>query len=115
MTIVAIATLVFSLTACAATTTTQTPTVKDPTTTVQNPTPSVKTFTAAQLATFNGKNGQPAYIAVSGVVYDVTHAQGWKNGSHQGVSAGKDITSIIMQAPHGTSVLTGLTVVGKLI
>jgi predicted heme/steroid binding protein len=63
---------------------------------------------------YNGKNGQPAYIAVSGVVYDVTNAQGWRNGSHQGVSAGQDLTSAITQAPHGTSVLNGLTVVGKL-
>lgn len=123
MTIVAIATLMFSLAACSATTTTKTPTINSPVTnnptpTTQNPTsttPAVKSFTLAQLAIYNGKNGQPAYIAVSGVVYDVTNAQGWKNGSHQGVNAGQDLTSAIAQAPHGTSVLAGLPVVGNLV
>ena len=123
MTIAAIATLMFSLAACSATTAPKTPVTNPPVTnnpnpTTQNPTPvtpSVKTFTTAQLAKYNGKNGQPAYIAVSGIVYDVTNAQGWNNGSHQGVSAGQDLTSAIMQAPHGTSVLNGLPVVGKLV
>jgi predicted heme/steroid binding protein len=114
MTIAAIATLMFSLAACAATTTVKTPVTNNPTPTTQNPTPTVKTFTLAQLAKYNGMNGMPAYIAVSGVVYDVTNAKGWSNGSHQGVSAGQDLTAAITQAPHGTSVLTGLPVVGKL-
>lgn len=121
MTIAAIATLMFSLAACSAASTTKTPTTNppmsnNPSTTVNTPstTPASQTFTTAQLAMYNGKNGQPAYIAVSGVVYDVTNAQGWRNGSHQGVSAGQDLTSTITQAPHGSSVLKGLTVVGKL-
>lgn len=125
MTIAAIATLVFTLAACSATSAPKTPVTNNPTPTTQTPapttqtpkptTPAVKTFTLAQLATYNGKNGQPAYVAVSGVVYDVTNAKGWNNGSHQGVSAGKDITKAVAQAPHGTSVLTGLKVVGKLV
>ncbi|MGB7595407.1 MAG: cytochrome b5 domain-containing protein [Erysipelotrichaceae bacterium] len=122
MTIAAIATLVFTLAACSATSAPKTPvtnnpspTTQTPSPTTQTPTPTVKTFTLAQLAKYNGMNGQPAYIAVSGVVYDVTNAKGWNNGSHQGVSAGQDLTKAITQAPHGTSVLTGLPVVGKLV
>lgn len=119
MTIAAIATLMFSLAACSAAITPKTPVVNppvtnNPTPTTQNTSPSVKTFTLAQLAKYNGMNGQSAYIAVSGVVYDVTNAKGWNNGSHQGVSAGQDLTSAITQAPHGTSVLKGLPVVGKI-
>ena len=73
---------------------------------------SQKVFTAAELATYNGKNGNPAYVAVNGVVYDVTNVKEWQNGTHQGLSAGQDLTSQIAQSPHGTSVLSGLTVVG---
>lgn len=117
MTIAAIAALMFSLAACSATPAPKTPVTDNPTPITQNPTPTpnVKTFTLAELANFNGKNGQPAYIAVSGVVYDVTNVKSWNNGSHQGVSAGKDLTKVITQAPHGTSVLTGLKVVGTLV
>lgn len=36
-----------------------------------------KTFTTEELAAFNGQNGNPAYIAVDGVVYDVTKVSTW--------------------------------------
>jgi predicted heme/steroid binding protein len=74
-----------------------------------------KEFTTAELATYDGLSGHKAYIAVSGKVYDVTTAEGWKNGSHQGVKAGQDLTVIITSAPHGTSVLKNLKVVGTLV
>ena len=73
-----------------------------------------KVFTLDELKTYDGQNGNPAYVAVSGVVYDVTNAKGWSNGAHQGHSAGQDLTSVITSAPHGTSILTGLTIVGTL-
>ncbi|MFT8317684.1 MAG: cytochrome b5 domain-containing protein [Sporolactobacillus sp.] len=71
-------------------------------------------FTLAELKKYNGQNGQPAYVAVSGKVYDVTHASGWHNGYHHGVQAGRDLTAAIEHAPHGTSVLSQLKVVGDL-
>ena len=74
-----------------------------------------KEFTTAELATYDGLNGHKAYIAVSGKVYDVTNAEGWHNGSHQGVQAGQDLTLIITSAPHGTSVLSKLKIVGTLV
>ena len=73
-----------------------------------------KVFTKAELAKYNGQNGNPAYVAVSGVVYDVTNVKQWSNGQHHGLSAGQDLTAQIAGAPHGTSVLDGLPVVGKL-
>lgn len=38
-----------------------------------------KTFTREELAKFNGQNGQPAYVAISGTVYDVSKGclEGW--------------------------------------
>jgi len=73
-----------------------------------------KTFTLDELAKNDGKNGNPGYVLISGVVYDVTNNKDWKNGEHQGLVAGKDLTSEIEKAPHGVSVLKGLTIVGKL-
>jgi predicted heme/steroid binding protein len=76
--------------------------------------PAALMLTVDELATYNGQNGQPAYIAVNGVIYDVTNVPQWKNGSHQGYTAGKDLTAEIAKAPHGESVLKNLPVVGKL-
>lgn len=77
-------------------------------------TSSQKIFTLSELKKYNGQNGAPAYVAVDGTVYDVTNAKDWQNGTHHGFSAGQDLTQAIKQSPHGTSVLSGLPVVGKL-
>ncbi|KDR96578.1 Predicted heme/steroid binding protein [Peptoclostridium litorale DSM 5388] len=70
--------------------------------------------TLQELSQYNGKEGNPAYIAVDGVVYDVTDHPGWKDGMHSGVSAGQDITQQLKEAPHGDSKLEGLKVVGRI-
>ena len=75
---------------------------------------SGKTFTLDELKTYNGQNGNPAYVAVSGVVYDVTNASQWSNGKHQTVTAGTDLTSALASSPHGSKVLANLPVVGSL-
>lgn len=73
------------------------------------------TLTAEELSAFNGKDGQPAYIAVDGVIYDVTKVSFWKNGEHNGFAAGQDLTEEIKtKSPHGVSKLRGLPVVGTL-
>ncbi len=71
-------------------------------------------LTVEELAAYDGKNGNPAYVAVDGVIYDVTDGPQWANGTHNGNTAGKDLTDVIKSAPHGESVLAKLTVVGKL-
>lgn len=73
------------------------------------------TFTLDELAQYDGKNGNDAYVAVDGIVYDVTNAAKWQNGSHYGVQAGTDCTTAISRSPHGTSVLDGLPIVGTLV
>jgi len=73
-------------------------------------------LTLAELAKYNGKDGQPAYVAVDGVIYDVSAYPKWKNGDHNGYSAGNDLTEIIKnKSPHGVAKLKGVPVVGKLI
>ncbi len=73
------------------------------------------TLTLDELAQYDGKDGNPAYIAVDGVIYDVTDVALWKNGAHNGYTAGQDLTDEIKNiSPHGVSKLKGLPVVGKL-
>lgn len=77
---------------------------------------SLLTLTSEELATYNGKNGMPEYVAVDGVIYDVTGVEAWKSGSHKGGKAGSDITKKIKgDSPHKLSVLKKLKVVGKLV
>ena len=74
------------------------------------------TFTLEELSQYNGKNGAKAYVAVDGVVYDVTDVPAWKNGEHKnGLTAGKDLSKEILSSPHGKKVLENLPVVGKLV
>ncbi|MDA5388757.1 MULTISPECIES: cytochrome b5 domain-containing protein [Loigolactobacillus] len=72
-----------------------------------------KTFTKAELAKFDGKNGNKAYVAIDGAVYDVTNVPQWAEGQHHGHVAGHDLSEAITKAPHKKSVLQKLTVVGK--
>lgn len=73
-------------------------------------------LTIEELATYNGKDGNPAYIAVDGIIYDVSKSSRWKNGEHNGYSAGQDLTDVIKDmSPHGISVLSRIPVVGKIV
>ena len=73
------------------------------------------TFTAAELAQYNGMNGNPAYVAVEGFVYDMTKIGAWKNGQHQGLSAGQDLSAAFAGSPHSKSILDQSPIVGKLV
>lgn len=111
------ATLLLAFAGCASTPATTTSNATTATATVSAASAagsSQKEFTIDELKKYNGQNGTPAYVAVNGTVYDVTNAKNWNNGSHNGVTAGNDLSKEITNAPHGTSVLQGLPVVGKL-
>lgn len=69
-------------------------------------------FTAQSLGQYNGKNGAPAYVAVNGIVYDMTGIGAWTNGQHQGYSAGQDLTIAFQNSPHSDQLLSQLPVVG---
>lgn len=72
-------------------------------------------LTIEELAMYDGKDGMDAYIAVNGVVYDVTGVAAWSGGTHNGNMAGTDVSDVISSAPHGDSVLDDLEVVGSII
>ncbi|BCN32293.1 cytochrome b5 domain-containing protein [Anaeromicropila herbilytica] len=73
-----------------------------------------KEFTIEELAKYDGQNGNKAYVAYKGVVYDVTDVKQWKDGKHYGAVAGTDLTDEIGKSPHGDIVFKKLTVVGSL-
>jgi predicted heme/steroid binding protein len=65
--------------------------------------PGNQVFTSQDLANYDGQNGNPAYVAVDGVVYDVTDSSLWPDGQHTpcnlGAMAGKDLSQVIKAAP----------------
>lgn len=87
--------------------TVSTNTASDTVTTTTDTTTTV--FTAETLAQYDGQNGNAAYIAVDGVVYDVSSV--FRNGRHHGYSAGQDLTDAFNRE-HSSRELQGLTVVG---
>jgi predicted heme/steroid binding protein/uncharacterized integral membrane protein len=71
-----------------------------------------KSFTLAELTKYNGKNGQPAYVAVDGSVYDLTSV--FTSGSHYTHYAGTELTNAFYTR-HAKSALSKYPIVGKLV
>lgn len=78
-------------------------------------TAELKVFTLEELSSYNGLDGSPAYVAVDGVVYDFTNLGAWRNGKHNGFTAGRDLTDEILNvSPHGVKNLEGVPIVGSI-
>ncbi len=73
-----------------------------------------KLFTRSELSKYDGMNGNPAYVAINGVVYDVTNNAAWAAASHFGLSAGRDLTGAHTSCHANQDVLSKLKVVGRL-
>lgn len=72
-------------------------------------------MTREELGKNNGRDGKPAYVAVSGVIYDVTSSPHWSDGNHEGMhQAGQDLTEELKSAPHVRAVVERFPVVGQL-
>ncbi len=84
---------------------------------LQQPTTSGNqaTFTLQELSKYDGKGGNPAYVAVNGTVYDVTNNATWAAATHFGLTAGKDLTNEFASCHAGQQILSKLKVVGKLV
>jgi len=92
-----------------------TPEVTEPSAQDESTASDEKIFTLDELKQYNGKDGKPAYVAVDGIVYDVSASDKWKNGDHNGFEAGNDLTDEIKNvSPHGVKMLDRAPVVGKL-
>lgn len=62
-----------------------------------------RVFTAEELQKYNGRDGQPVYAAVDGIVYDLSKSKYWKTGTHMKQhEAGADLSADIHEkAPKG--------------
>ncbi|OOM69229.1 cytochrome b5 domain-containing protein [Clostridium sp. BL-8] len=73
-----------------------------------------KRFTLEELAQYDGSDGKPTYVAVDGIVYDLSNVSSWSGGSHFGAKAGKDLTDEF-NSHHGMKeILSNIPKVGVL-
>ncbi len=73
----------------------------------------MKEFSVEELARYDGQNGNPAYVAYRGDVYDVSNSKLWRNGRHMNRHhAGSDLTTDIQAAPHEPDILNRCPKVG---
>ena len=72
-----------------------------------------KTFTKETLKKFNGKDGNNSYIAVNGIVYDVSNIKEWQSGNHKNTTTGIDLTKNFINSDHMNDTLSKLEIVGK--
>lgn len=77
-----------------------------------------KAITSEILTKNNGLQGAPCWIAVDRTVYDASNSPQWVNGEHAPsngrTKCGQDLSVVIQESPHGSSVLESLTYVGVL-
>lgn len=73
------------------------------------------TFTAEELAFFDGSAGRPTYFAYNGRIYDAGASALWKGGKHIGRHpAGQDLTAFLDQAPHEEDRVLALPCIGTI-
>ena len=74
-------------------------------------------LTLEELAEFDGLEGRNAYVAIDGIIYDVTNSSQWRDGNHRGrVQAGQDLTTVLdTESTHGREMLDRVPKIGYLV
>ena len=63
--------------------------------------------TRAELRRQTGERGTRCFVAVAGIVYDVTDCPKWRTGMHEQLHfAGQDLTDELPEAPHASDVFS---------
>lgn len=73
-----------------------------------------KEFTVEELGQYSGENGMPAYVAIEGLVYDVSKLPAWQTGKHFGLTAGQDLSEEFANCHGIIDILTNAPKVGVL-
>jgi predicted heme/steroid binding protein len=71
--------------------------------------------TDVELTENNGRNGKPTWVAVDGIVYDVSNNSLWSEGIHFGNISGRDLSVEYGACHAGRPRLNKLPIVGKLV
>ena len=72
-------------------------------------------FTLEELSRYTGSHGNPAYVAIEGIVYDISNYRAWSEGTHFGLVAGQDLTNQFNSCHGIIDILTNAPKVGILI
>ncbi len=81
---------------------------------MSNPSAALPSYTKSQLALRNGQDKPQIWVALHGLIYDVTESRLWRNGKHYEHWAGQDLTDELKDAPHTEKVFEKFKVVGSL-
>jgi predicted heme/steroid binding protein len=74
-----------------------------------------RVFSRVELATFDGLEGRPVYVAHAGNVYDISASSSWDGGLHyEEHQAGTNLTEAMGEAPHDPDELDRFPIVGTL-
>ncbi|MBL7835307.1 MAG: cytochrome b5 [Cyclobacteriaceae bacterium] len=71
-------------------------------------------YTRNQLALRNGQDKPQIWIALNGIIYDVTTSRLWRDGKHYEHWAGQDLTHELKDAPHTEKVFDKFKPIGRL-
>jgi predicted heme/steroid binding protein/uncharacterized membrane protein len=76
----------------------------------------MKRITHEELGKNNGKDGNSAYVAVDGKVWDVSSSKMWSDGHHVNTHhAGQDLSIALQAAPHSMKVMERFELVGEFV
>ena len=78
-------------------------------------TSNLPVYSRNQLALRNGQDKPEIWVALHGIIYDVTSSRLWKNGKHYEHWAGQDLSEELKDAPHTVSVFEKFEAIGTLI
>lgn len=71
-------------------------------------------FTLEELSKYNGIRGNPPYVSVNGIIYDLSSVQSWDGGVHFGIVAGSDATNNFNTCHGASKILDTIPKVGIL-
>ena len=71
-------------------------------------------YSRSFLALRNGQDKPEIWVALHGLIYDVTRSRLWRDGKHYEHWAGQDLTDELKDAPHDAKVFDKFKVIGKL-
>ena len=71
-------------------------------------------YSRSYVALRNGQDKPEIWVALHGLIYDVTRSRLWRDGKHYEHWAGQDLTDELKDAPHDSKVFEKFKVIGKL-